>query len=338
MNQPSPAAAPAPEATPSGIAAIPSLEERVASLNESLDASSETAGEVDESAPPAASIPPAPAALGDAAKRAEERRGRLAALQARERQQVDRKSQQAAADKAARDAETWQRRAEEAEKQAASRVDISGLDARSFYALAEQKGINPNQLAEYIREAMTNPEKVAEAAALHATRTQYDPKFAALEATIARQNEQIQSFLQAQQHQQAAVVEQQQTHAFLGMVSQSAERAPLAARLLATDQNEFLQMAEIAAAGVPGMGPEALLDAVEELLDGDGRKVAQTYAALYGLSSQATAPTTPTTRGAAKPNTVSNSLAQERASLVEEENFARLPIEERAARLIRSMK
>ena len=122
------------------------------------------------------------------------------------------------------------------------------------------------------------------------------------------------------------------------MVSQSADRAPVAARLLAADPDEFMQMAEVAAARVPGQGPEALLDALEELLDGEGRKFAKKYADLYGLvPSQPTAPvTTPPTRGAAQPKTISNSLAQSRTAVVEDPDFSKLTLEERAAILRRS--
>lgn len=339
MNQPSPAAAPAPTEGASP-AAMPSLEERIAGVNDYLDtASSESAGESGESAPPlAAKAPLSPAPSGDAETRAAERRARLEALSAKTRESVDRKAQQAASEKMARDLEAYQRRAEEAERQAASRVDVSQLDEAAFFALAEKRGIAPQKLGEWIRTAMTNPEKVAEAAALQATQRTYDPKFDAIQRENAALKARLDAFEASQAKQASAAEEERQTKAFLGMVAQSSERAPLAAKLLASDPDEFMQMASIAAPRVPGMGPEALLDAVEELLDGEGRKVAQTYATLYGISpSQNPAPTTPTTRGAAKPNTVSNSLAQERASLVDDDDFARLPIEERAARLIKSM-
>jgi hypothetical protein len=339
VNQPSPAVAPVAEtATP---AAMPSLEERIAGVNNDLDAAtSESAGESGESAPPAVSAkaPLSPAPSDDAEQRAADRRARLEALSAKTRESVDRKAQQAAAEKMARDLETYQRRAEEAERQAASRVDVSQLDEAAFFALAEKRGIAPQKLGEWIRTAMTNPEKVAEAAALQATQRTYDPKLEAIQKENEALKARLDAFEASQAKQSAAAEEQRQTQAFLGMVAQSAERAPLAAKLLASDPDEFMQMASIAAPRVPGMGPEALLDAVEELLDGEGRKVAQKYATLYGLSpSQTPAPTTPTIRGAAKPNTVSNSLAQERASLVDEDDYARLPIEERAARLIKSM-
>jgi hypothetical protein len=332
MNTPSPATTEAPAATPS-------LEERIASVNTALDASSETAGDPGEVAVPAAGAPASPAASGDAAaqQRAAERRARLDALRSTERERVDTKAQQAASDKMARELAAERARAEAAEARAAKMVDVDSIDEAALFALAEKRQISPQRMGEWIRDAMSNPEKQAEAAALKATKTSYDPKIAALEARLAAQDEQIQSFLAEQAKAKADAQEQHETRAFLDMVKGSSERAPLAARLLATNEQEFMQMAEIAAGSVPGMGPQALLDAVEELLDGDVRQSAQTYAALFGSPSQQPAPSKPTNRAAAMANTVSNSLAQERASLVEEENLARLPIEERAARLIRSM-
>lgn len=335
MNQPSPATEAIETTT-----ALPSFDERLASVNSELEAaSSETAGELGEghSSPAAPQVPPA---VSDdaAAKRAEERRARLAEIQSRERQRVNSKSAQAAADKLARDLEAAQRRADEAEKLAAARLDRALLkDPHAVLGLMEREGMSAEDVANAIRESMSNPEKAAEAAALRATTATYDPKLAALEARIAEQQAKIDAFTAAQEKAQAAAEEKAQTEAFLGFVAASAERSPMAAKLLETDPEEFMQMASIAAEGVAGLGPEALLDAVEELLDGPTRQVAQKYAALYGLTSQPAAPTQPTTRAAAQANTVSNSLAQQRASIVEEEDFAKLPLEERAARLIRSM-
>ncbi len=365
MNQPSPTAsatptAPAPAA---GVSAIPSYEERIASVNESLDAAlaeiggvqpdpgakadaSAAAGESTDAltagitveAPLGAPVPTTDAAPDpEAVKRAEERRERLATIAAKNRDQVDRKAALAAQDKMARDLAAAQARADAAEKAVSGRVDVSQLDEAAFFALAEQKGIKPDNLMAWMQKAITSPEKVAEAAALQATQRQYDPKFEA----VTRENAALKARLDAlearEQQHVAAREEHQQTQAFLGMVSQSAARAPLAAKLLTLDPDEFMQTATLAADRVPGMGPEALLDAVEEMLDGDWRKVAQKYATLYGPNpSQPSAPVQPTNRGAAMPKTVSNSLAQGRTALVEEQDFAKLPLEERAAILRRS--
>lgn len=352
MNQPSPTVS---ETAPSAPVGVPSLDERVASVNKELDDAFAASGrtpvsegeippvaDVDGAAPAAAEVNAqgvvvdAPVVDAAAAQRAAERRQRLDALSAKQRDQVDRKAALAAQDRMARDLAAAQARAEAAEAQAGSRVDVSGLDEAGFFALAEAKGIKPENLQAWLVKAVTSPEKVAEAAALKATQQAYDPKFEA----VTRENSALKARLDAleareQQHVSRAE-EQRQTQAFLGMVSQSTERAPLAAKLLAADPDEFMEMAEVAAKKVPGQGPHALLDAVEEMLDGDGRKFAQKYANLYGLiPSQPQAPVQPTTRGAAMPKTVSNSLAQSRTALVDERDFASLTLEERAAILKR---
>jgi hypothetical protein len=328
------------EATPTTSEAMPSLDDRIASVNEALDAaSSESAGELGEAPSPASPQVP-PAVSGDAAaqQRALERRARLQAMQANERQQVDRKAQQTAQERMARDLEAAQRRADDAERTAAARVDLSSLDEAAFFELAEKRGIQPDRLGQWINEAMTNPEKRAQAAALQAQKTTYDPKLAALEAKIAEQQARIDAFTEAQDAERAKAQEAHDTRQWLGWVAQSGERAPLAAKLLQQSEKEFLEIATVAAPSVAGLGPEALLDAVEEMLDGPAREVAQTWATIYGITSQQPALNQPTTRGAAKPTTVSNSLAQDRASLVEGDEDWRLPLEERAARAIRAMK
>ena len=329
------------------------LEDRVAAVNAEMDAAYAASGNVpvaEDAIPPAEDVlaeafgapetaPAAPDA--EAVARAAERRARLDALGAKQRDQVDRKAALAAQDKLQRDlaaAEARAKAAEDAAAAGANRIDVSTLDEAGFFALAEQKGIKPENLQAWLHKAITSPEKIAEAAALKATSSTYDPKLAALEARIAKQDAALEALRAENASHASRAEEQRQTQAFLGMVSQSADRAPVAARLLAADPDEFMQMAEVAAARVPGQGPEALLDALEELLDGEGRKFAKKYADLYGLvPSQPTAPvTTPPTRGAAQPKTISNSLAQSRTAVVEDPDFSKLTLEERAAILRRS--
>jgi len=294
------------------------------------DASSQPAA--DAAVQPITPPPAAPAAdSDDAQKRAAERRARLDALKAQERDAVARSSEKTRYE---RELEALKREAEEAKARAAKLVDLDGIDEPAFFALAQKKGIRPERLADWIRESMTNPERVAEAAALQATRAAVDPKLSALEKQIAEQNAMIQQLL-AQQHQaQAAAEERRATEQFLGMVRESSAQAPLASKLLETDPDEFMQMAEVAASRVPGRGPQALLDALEELLDSDGRALAQKYASLYGLTSNVPAATTlPRSAAAKATTTVSNALAQQRASVVEEDDWSSLPFDERVARI-----
>jgi hypothetical protein len=75
-----------------------------------------------------------------------------------------------------------------------------------------------------------------------------------------------------------------------------------------------------------GAGAQAVLDVIEENLS--------SLAAIYA-APPSNAPSKPNTpRGAAKPNTVSNSLAQQRSAVVDPEDLADLPYEERVRRLL----
>jgi hypothetical protein len=332
----------APTPAESGTQAASTFEQRFEALKseamreEAAGPSGSADAPSDAVSPPAETPKTAPADPADpaAAKRAEERRARLEQLKAETRAQVDAKAGRAEQDRIARELAEYKRRAEEAETRASKMLDPDAIDEAAWVALAERRNIRPERVAEWIRTSMEHPERVAEAAAIKATQQQLDPKLAALEARLAAAERRAAEAEDRQARALAEAQERQQTQQFLGMVRENAERSPLAAKLLATDEHEFLMMAEIAAASVPGMGPQALLDAVEELLDGEGRKAAQTYAALYGIgTSQAPVSKPTTSRGAVQPKTVSNSSARERATIVDDDGFAGLSFDERLARL-----
>lgn len=332
MNAPQQAAA-APAAPQATQPTKTTIEERASGvLNELRGTPSEAAGG------PTPTPAGTPAASDDARKA---RRERLAALTQKDRERVDHKQRQAEADKATRRAAEAERRATDAEALASKRIDLDSLDEAAFLALAEKKNITGDRLAAWIREATTNPEKIAQAAALKATTAAYDPKFAALEQRLAEQDKQIQGYIAAQQKQQLDAQEQRDIQQFKGFVGESAERAPLAARLLEHDADEFLAMADIAGHKVPeGAGAEALLDAIEELLDSDdgARGVYTKYAKIYGpQATPSTDKASPPPRAAAKANTISNSLAATRTSVVEEDDLASLDLDERARRLIKQL-
>lgn len=339
MNNPSPTiTAPAAEATTSSEAGT--IEQRQAALFEELggepvqpagdeaeDATGTPAGT--ERSAPAVS----PADSTDEARRAE-RRQRLDAMKLQTRQDVDRKERQSAYDKQQRDLTAAQERADLAEKRASTALDRSVLkDPIKVLRLLEAEGIPADQVANAIRESMTNPE----IAATRAAREAISPEVAQARAENAALKARLDAFEAREAASNARYAEQRDTEEFITYAGTASQRAPLAAKLLAHDRNEFLQLATIAAEGVPpGAGRDALLDKLEDLLDGDVRGVAQKYAAIYGpLPTPSPAPQT--RPGAVQPTTVSNSLAQGRTTLVEEEDFARLPLEERARRIIRSM-
>lgn len=337
-------AAPAPVAPANDGGDELSVDQRVAALHEELRAARpapavERTEDVATETPAGPATPVASAADSDSEKRRAERKARLDAVAAQNRESVERKERQAAQERIQREHAEAVARAEAAEKRAAGLVDISALDEASFLRLAEQKGIDGAKLGAWMRDAMTNPERVAEAAALKATQAEYDPKLSAIQAENAALKARLDAFEAQQAASRQAAEDAHHTNLFLGHVEKSAERAPLAVKLLAHDRDEFIEIANIAASRIPaGAGAEALMDKIEDILDSDVRAVSQKYAAIYGspaatpqAPSRASAPT-----AAAKANTVSNSLAQERASVVEEEDWAKLPLAERVRRLSRS--
>lgn len=287
-----------------------------------------------QAAPPGKPEPTEELSPGKAARAA-----RLAALREKDRERVDHKQRQAEQDKLTRRAADLERRATDAEAMASKRVDLDSLDEGAFLALAETKGISGDRLASWIREATNNPEKTAQAAALKATTSTYDPKFAALEQKLAEQQKTIDSYIAAQQQQQVSASDERSLQHFTSYVTESKDAAPLASRLLEHDRDEFLAMADVAGHSVPeGAGPEALLDAIEDLLDGSARSVFTKYAPLFSpQGTPSTAKASPPPRAAAKANTITNSLAAGRTSVVEEEDFASLDLDERARRIIKQL-
>lgn len=317
------------------------FEQRVEALHEELqnEASSQSAGEPggSELPPPAVSPAPSSAVSEDALTKArEERRARLEALKADERARVDERARKSAGDELARELEKERQARAELEKRTQQLVDISKLDEAEFFKLAQRANIPPQRLGEWIRESLANPETLA----THAATRAMDPRLAEMQAKLDRQEQQLREFLEAQQSERAQHQAQQATHGFLSFVSQSSDSAPLASQFLAKHgAEEFLKIAERAGASLPeGAGPHALLDTVENFLDGDGRTYAQQLAELYGLipPSNAQHSTTPPKSAAAKAKTVSNADAQERASVVSESELAKLSFDERLEALKRA--
>lgn len=228
------------------------------------------------------------------------------------------------------------RRAQELEESVAKRIERAALkDPMVALRMLEEEGVPADKLAEAIRSRLTDPE----AAAAHAAVRAVDPKLAALEKQNAEMAAQLQAFMEAQEQRERAAQEQRETGAFLNHVARS---GGLSARFLEAEGPEpFLKLAHKAAAMLPdGAGPAALHDQIEELLATNGRQIAQKLASIYGLVSEATPSNgqTPPKPAAAKANnTVSNTIAQERASVVTEDELWRLPFEERLARLKKAM-
>lgn len=325
---------PTTEATDVGEAGT--IEQRTASLMDELRADpSQPAGEVEEDAEgsPASTAPVASPADSDAEQRRAERRKRLEAFAQQERQSVDHKERQAYAEKQAQ-------RAKEAEDKLAAMsqgtFDRAVLkDPLAVMRMMEEAGVDASQVAEAIRESISNPNVAASRAAREAV----SPELAEAKAIIARQEARLSKLEGERESERAAITERQHVENFVSHINASAQHTPLAAALLKHDREEFIEMANIASQKVPpGSGREALADALEELLDKEARGVFTKYSAIYGAPI-ATPPSqaTRTRSGAVQPTTLSNTLAQERGSLADEEDWAHLTVEERARRLSKSL-
>ncbi len=320
------AAAPA---QPVPMSDLPSMDQRVTALHEQFRA------EQSEPADPTAPTEPAPKAEEPAkaaaapTPEAAARRARLDELQAKERAKVDRKNLQAASDKTTRELQVAQQRIEEAEARAAARIDRADLkDPVRVMRIMEEEGVPAARVAEAIREAMANPEKAAEIAATNAARKALDPEVKALRDKLAA--------LEAREAERAAAYQnhqkqQAETHAlteFCQFTETASTTAPYAAAFLKSyGSGEFHKLAVQAAQQVPeGAGWQPVLDVIEEQLTG--------LAPIFSTTASNAKAPPPTRTGAAKPTTtLSNSLAQERASVAQADDWSSLPFDERVARL-----
>jgi hypothetical protein len=328
-TQQSPLAAPA-AAAPTTPQQPTTLEERAANVLAELrsEPTSQPASEGTTSSPPASLPSEAGSDAGE--DPASARRARIAALNERQRARVDEKQRQAAGDKMARELETVRRRAEEAERMASQRLDVESLTEEQFFTAAERAKVTPQRLGEWLRERMTNPELAAREAAQKAI----DPRIAALEAKLAQSEQTIQEFFAQQQAEKTRHAERQAAEEFFAFTRDNAGAAPYSARFLTQHgPNEFYKLAVKAASSVPeGVGPQAILDQIEENLNA----LASLYGSQESAPSKATAPP-PRTAAAAKANTLSNAAASARTSVVEEDDWSSLDLDERARRLIASL-
>lgn len=319
---------------PSGGEHFPSLSERSAAVfgpntGQAPVAASNPAAE--EGLAPGV-VPSSTAGSGDDAARATaraERLKRLDELRASERERVDAQARHRQAADALRERDALRAKLEALEQRSTAQIDPTKLDEQGFFDLAEKLNVTPQKLGQWLQQRANNPEIIA---AQSATKI-LDPKLSALEQKIAEQNERLQAF------EQQRVLERQTAEAIergTSMVSfaeSSAEQAPYSAMFLREHgPEEFLTIANSVYASVPkGAGWEqAVLDQVEDNL-------AKLFAPLtrqpaQGHPQQRQAPSS--THAAAKaPTTVSNTLAQSRASVVDEErDWSSLPFEERSRR------
>lgn len=318
-----PAAAPA-ESPGSGVSVVPSLEERSAAAFDALESVGEagsTPGNPADAASSAVSITPDVAAQARAA-----RREALSKLQAEERGRVD-------AMAAIRERDTLRKQLteeQERNKSYATHVDPSKLTKEQFFALAEKNPeLTPAELGEWLRERMANPE----AAAANAAKRAVDPEIASLKQLVERQQAAIDNFMKSQESASHEAEERQAADQFFAFTRENAAIAPYSARFLEKHGPEqFHKLALRAVQDVPPhAGPQGILDEIEENLT----QLGAIYTAQPAVPQRRQATPPQTNPAAAKaPTHVTNTLAQQRSSVVDEDDdFARLPFEERSARV-----
>lgn len=334
MNVPTQQSAPqqtAPTTTNAdGVTHVPSIEERSAAVfgpdtppSQAADDSSGT------NAAPSPSEAPGGSPAASAGDPAAERRARLAALKEGERQRVDAQARHRQSEELATRLAEAERKAKEAEERAKSAINPSELNEEKFFELASSLNVPPQKLGEWIRDRMTNPEAAAAQAAARAI----DPKLSAIEKRLAEKEAQLDAFLAQQRAQAEQAEEMRAAQEFFRFTESNAATAPHSARFLSKfGPAEFHKVAVSAAAMVPPhAGAQAVLDQIEENL--------ATLAAIYSGDAPGTQQRpahTPNPAAAKAPTTVSNTLAQQRAAVVDENaDWASLPFEERSARLFR---
>ncbi|HRI17861.1 MAG TPA: phosphoenolpyruvate synthase [Burkholderiaceae bacterium] len=205
------------------------------------------------------------------------------------------------------------------------------LDEQGFFNLAEKMKLTPKQLGEWLQQRQTHPEVVAAQYAKQAV----DPLVNELRNQLAETNGKLSAIEQQRAEEQAMSQAYARGESMLHFTQQAAAQAPYASAFLREHgEQEFLALANNLYAEVPkGPGWEQhVLDAIEDRF----AALAKVFSPQSGSTQQRQAPPPPNP-GAAKPmTTVSNTLAQSRASVVDEEtDWAALPYEERAARLFR---
>jgi hypothetical protein len=277
-------------------------------------------------APAAAPAPPAESPVEDAnAKARAERRAKLAELNAKTRANVDSRAAQ-------REAEQLRQQLAEANARLASRVDPNELDALQIIELGmkRREPIPPAQMAEAIKKAGGSPELVAQMAARQAV----DPVVAKLASELQAARADIEAFKQSQQSARAQAEEDAAHQSFAAYTQQNVSTSPLAARFL--EQHgpaEFRRLTEGATQDLPpGVGAQAVLDEIEDRLTALGK----IYAAPAAPQRTQANPTRPLGTATQAPTHVTNSLAQTRSSVVDEEAALQdMPYEERASFIFR---
>lgn len=331
MNQPTsqPAATPQPTTAP----APTTLEERAHTVlqeikDEKQDAASEASGDGKQPPPELSVSPEASGAASSEEDKRAARKARLAALAAQDREAVDRKQRTAAAEKAQRELERMAKDLAEARAANEGKFDPKKLDAPTLFRLAEEANLDPAEIGKWLSEATSNPAKLAEQNAKKAI----DPEIKALKEQIESLQKELSGDRSSRQKAAQEAQELASANEFIAHTAKNASDAPLSAAFLNQHgPEEFYRLALGASQRIPeGAGWTALLDRIEDDLSSLAPLFAQS-----GQPSRDAAPPQP--RAAAKANGLTNSLAAQRASVVDGEDWSSLSLDERAARLIRDL-
>ena len=314
-----------------GAAPIASFEERSQSVfgrttNDAPVAPSDPADEASSLQSPQAS-PAGSEGEALAAERAA-RRAKLDELKAGERERVDAQARHRAGEQAQRRAEAAERERDELRQRLNGYVDPATLsDPAKFFEYAQTHVKDPKKLGEWLRKQSENPELIAAEYAQKAV----DPRIQALEQRLAQQDEAMQRMAHDREARERHAAEESAAHDFASFTEQQAATSPLSTRFLHEyGHDEFKTLAKGIVGQLPnGAGYQDLLDAIEDQL----APLSRMFSPAQGNPQQSRAHL-PSNHAAAKaPTTVSNMLAQGRASVVDEErDWASLPFEERSRR------
>jgi hypothetical protein len=279
-----------------------------------------------------AAAPAAPAAKTPeqlAAERKARRDADLAALKAKTRDGVDSKT-------AMRRAEELERQLQTERAERSALVDPRKLTPLQLLELGQIAGHTPQSIAEALKAARDNPEYAAQ----NAARKVVDPELAALRQQNQALESKVETFLQRQQRQEAEAAEQAAYGQLADFTSQNAATAPYTASFIKTaGADKFRKTVEhvLEQGLVVGGGPQAVVDAVEDFLIAEHSALRQQLDAWNPTAAagpQRTQANQPRSLGTATqaPTHVTNSLAQQRSSVVNEEaDLEAMPYQERAS-------
>ena len=277
----------------------------------------------------APAVAAAPAAEKTAEQLAADRKARrdadLAALKAKTREGVDAKT-------ARSEVETLRRQIEQERQARAGLVDPRGLTPLQILELGQLAGHAPDSMVEALKAAKDNPE--------YAVRKVVDPEIQQLRQQLHQERQQREQFENQYRAAQERAEEDRVHQEMVTFASENAPTAPYSASFLkAFGPGKFRSAIEhvLEQGRVVGSNQQAVLDAVEDFLIEEHRTTQQGLSAWMPTAAaapQRTQANHPRLSGTATqaPTHVTNQLAQQRSSVVDEDtDLQELPYEERAS-------